>query len=144
MMKKVILCTGFSLLVFSGFVAGPWGPNLAEAGNCLQPNSDSVGQFVYGPECFDKDVKAVITISKGHDIQIFSPTGKPHKKPKKQGGGDQTANPGPPEEVGLGELPSDLEDDVSSKNGKYKKSTIIVSGNGTCMTMNGTRYCWLP
>ena len=130
----------FSFLVFSGFVAGPWGADLAEAGKCIQPD----GQFVYGPECFAADVKAIITISAGHNIQIHSPTGTPLKKPQNQGGGVQTADPGPPVETPLGDLPGDLGKDVPGKNGKYKKSTIIVSGNGTCVTINGTRYCWHP
>ena len=141
MMRKVILHTVVSLFVFSCFVTGPWGADLAEAGKCIKPN----GQFVYGPDCFDKNVKAIITISNGHDIQILSPTGKSHKKPKKQGGGDQTAKPGPPDEADIGDLPGDLEDDVTGGiTGKYKKSTIIVSGNGTCVTINGRRYCWQP
>ena len=88
-MKKVILCTVFSLLVFSGFVAGPWGADLAEALTAAQIT-----------ELTALDPDAVIAINKDHKIKIFVEKGK--KTPKNSAGNRNAQIPEPtefPEEV---------------------------------------------
>ena len=128
MMKKVILCTVVSLFVFSGFVAGPWGADLAEA--LTKEQMDSLNS---------SNVQAIITILKGHKIEVMIINGK--KKPKGHAGGareDQTGNPASDyEEVAR---PLGLEHEMPA--GAARKSTIEVYGKNTCMNFNGTWYCW--
>jgi len=138
MMKKVILCTGFSLLVFSGFVAGPWGADLAEALTAEQ---------LKALKTLNPD--AVIAINKGHKIQLFVDGGK--KKPKDPAGDrkPQTDKPEDAKKVNGKDLKKDVKTKVANKfahefgeNEKVPVSTILVLGDNTCMYWNGTAYCW--
>jgi len=125
-MKKVILCTVVSLFVFSGFVAGPWGPDrvIAGAAKCSEiPN-----------------VEACLLIYKGGKVKLEAGQGKQFKKPKISG----TGSPGTGEEPGKKKdrinLPAVLALDVLEH--PYTQHDITIFGNKTCMTFNGTYYCW--
>ena len=131
-MKKVILCTVVSLFIFSGFVAGPWGADLAEA------------QIVDLPalQAAAPGVEAFVLIYKGHKIKLLPGAGIVFGKPRPGTGQPrvpQTDKPGPPVNTRHGELPIDLqyEEPLSAK-----LSTIKVYGDKTCMVFNGTLYCW--
>ena len=125
MMKKVIMYIVVSLFVFSGFVAGPLGPDLgiAKAAKCSDlPN-----------------VEACILIKKGGKVEVVAGNGKKLKKPKKKGGG----SPGPAKpgiSTDIGNLPSVLKDDITGDT--YIQNDITIYGDKTCVAFNGVYYCW--
>jgi hypothetical protein len=125
MMKKVILCTVFSLLVFSGFVAGPWGADLAGAGTAVAAT------------CADlPNVEVCIIIKKGGKVQLVPGKDKIIKNPEgghplPQKGGTDTA---------LEHLPGGLTGHVNVD--PYIQHEITIYGEDTCMRINGRYYCW--
>ena len=135
-MKKVILCTGFSLLVFSGFVAGPWGADLAEALTADQM------KLVNAP-----GVEAIVLISKGHKIQILEGDGITFREPRENPSDAAKPNKNKkPKNGGFGndtpriELLGALKNEVPP--GEFKMTTIKVYGDKTCIYWNGILYCW--
>jgi len=117
MMKKVILCTVVSLLVFSGFVVGA---GTTVAATCADlPN-----------------VEACILIKKGGQVQLVPGKDKIIKNPegghpKPQKGGKDTA---------LEHLPGGLNGHVNVN--PYIQHEITIYGEDTCMRFNGNYYCW--
>ena len=126
MLKKVILSTVVSLFVFSGFVAGPWGADLAEAFTKAQMDS-----------LRNPNVQAIITISKGHKIEVLIYNGK--KKPK-ESSGDREDQIDTPEDLPDVARPSKLKHEMPA--GATKQTIIKVYGKNTCMQWNNTYYCW--
>ena len=147
-MKKVILLTVVSLLVFSGGL-GLSGTGLAEAEECLIKTPGSkIGKFlsnIGGVSCADTEVKAIITISKNHKINIYHPKDLPFQKPKDMQVGPpphaQTGHPANPDFKDM-PIPDPLKQDVTGAGNKYKSTTIEVIGNKTCMLWGGWYYCW--
>jgi len=135
-MKKVILCTVVSLLVFSGFLVGPWGADLAEALTADQM------KLVNAP-----GVQAVVLISKGHKIQILEGDGITFREPRENPGDAAKPNKNKkPKDGGFGEdtpwneLPVSLKNEIPK--GEFKMTTIKVYGKNTCTWWNGTEYCF--
>jgi hypothetical protein len=141
MMKKMILRTVVSLLVFSGFVAGPWEADLAEALTAAQL-----------AELTALNPDAVIAITQGHNISLLVDKGK--KTPKKDSAGNRDAQISQPTEFPEVVKGKDLKNDFKQTKGtnKFKHefgadddvpvSTILVLGDNTCVYWNGTAYCW--
>jgi hypothetical protein len=134
MMKKVILCTVVSLFVFCGFVAGPWGADLAGAG---------AGAAV-AATCSDlPNVEVCILIKKNGQIKPVAGKDIILRKPKEPGKPEvpQTDPPGTGKPKEVKDLPDPLKGKDEIKTA-YKEHTIIIYGDDTCMRINGTYYCW--
>jgi hypothetical protein len=134
MMKKVTVFILFSLLAFSGFVVGPWGPDLAGAGGggtCVQEGTNQLT-----PEAFGPNVSMVIVVYKGNQIELFPPAGTTLRKP---GGGAPGPIPSPELKDG-GDLPTILKDEI--KTAKFKLTEIKIIGENTCGNFGGTWVCW--
>ena len=130
MMKKVTLCTVFSFLVFSGFVAGPWGLDLVGAGTTVAATCKDL-----------PNVEACILIYKDGKVKLKAGNGKTLKKPKK--GTDPVGNGEPAgDKKSTLELPVILQDDVlGDADKKYTEHNITIYGDKTCMWF-GSWYCW--
>ena len=135
-MKKVILCTVVSLFIFSGFVAGPcWGADLAKA-----LTADQIEKMKMAAP---SGAKAQITIFSDHkfSFQSMGPSfGHPKPGPT-QGRAPQNALPGDPVMTPYGDIPLKLQYEVQ-KDVEFKLTTIKIYGDGTCVSFNGTLYCW--
>jgi hypothetical protein len=129
MMKKVILCTVVSLFVFSGFVAGPWGPDLGIAGKAGAASCKDL-----------PNVEACILIYKDGKVKLKAGNGKTLKKPKKNGEGSPGSGEEPGKKKDHDNLPSALELDVLED--PYTQNDITIYGDETCMRFNGNYYCW--
>ncbi|MEO6201690.1 MAG: hypothetical protein ABIU05_01525 [Nitrospirales bacterium] len=127
-MKQVILCTVISFFVVSGFLAKPWGPDLAGAATC----SDLPG------------VEVCILIKPGGIVDIV--TGKDEngkdikfRKPKKSGGGKPD-----PQKPGTNkprkDLPPEIDEDITTAN--FIENSFTIYGDKTCGLFNGVWYCW--
>jgi hypothetical protein len=140
-MKKRIVGTVISLFVFSGFLAGPWGTDLAGAeGTCVKDVAGKPYKSVT-EECFGSDVEVVILVMKGNKIQIMPGPSTEFKEPKSKGGGVKTGQPPDLKEGDRGtDLPVDLGQDITTSKFKYNK--IETYGNNTCGVFNGVMYCW--
>jgi hypothetical protein len=132
MMKKVILRTVVSLFVLSGFVAGPWGPDLVGAGAAVAATCSDL-----------PDVEACILIKKNGKIKVVAGKDKKLRKPKEHGKPEvpQTDPPGTPDPKEVNDLPDGLKGKDEIKTA-YKEHTIKIYGDKTCMRINGTYYCW--
>ena len=136
-MKKVILCTVVSLFIFSGFVAGPcWGADMAKALTADQTEKLTMAA--------PAGVKAMILIFSDHTF-IFNPVGgNKFGKPRPGQGSPrapQNAPLGDPVMTPYGDIPFKLQHEMPV-DVDFKLSTIKVYGEGTCVSFNGTLYCW--
>jgi hypothetical protein len=128
MMKKVILCTVVSLFVFCGFVAGPWGLDLAEA------LTDQEMKSLTAP-----GVEAIIIISNGHQIQLIPGEGISFRTPKDKAGKHGKENRRPTPKI-KNTVPKELKYEIPK--GNFKHSSIEVYGENTCILWGGIYYCW--
>jgi hypothetical protein len=140
MMKKVILCTVVSLFVFSGIVAGPWGPSLAGAATCVKNIPDKEYKRLKN-KCLGEDVEVVFVLKKGGEIQIILEEGIELREPDKNGRGPKVSNPPKAAKRNTNHsLPDELEGEIQTANFKHNK--IETFGDETCAVFLGWWFCW--
>ena len=129
----MIVFTLFSLLGFGGLEVGLSGPVLAGA-----LTAEEMNNLVTAP-----GVEAIIIISAGHKIELIPGTGISFRKPIDRPDGEhvpENKRPDTPTPTPHNQLPVALQYEIPP--GPFKKTSIELYGDKTCILWGGIYYCW--